>query len=252
MWLKPKNIIIAIVLLLLVVWSADATQVSWTKLVEAKDRLSQIMELWFPPNWSKAEQAFSATLLTLQMAFLGSFIALVVVLPLSFLAAKNTAPNMTLYHTVRGTFSFLRSVPDIVIGLILVMAVGLGPFPAVIAIMLHNVGVLGKLISELIEAAEKGPQEAIQSLGLGRSMIALYGVMPQIFPNVLSQFFYRFEVAIRTSLILGFIGAGGIGQLLFNSFRIFHYADVTLYVIFIMALVILVDMLGSFVRNRII
>lgn len=252
MWLKPKNILIVVVLLVMVFWSAEATGVSWSKLVEAKDRLSQIFDLWFPPNWSKAEQAFNATLLTLQMAFLGSFIALIVVLPLSFLAAKNTAPNVTLYHTVRGMFSFLRSIPDIVIGLVLVMAIGLGPFPAVIAIMIHNVGVLGKLISELIEAADKGPQEAIQSLGLGRTMVGLYGILPQIFPNVLSQFFYRFEVAIRTSLILGFIGAGGIGQLLFNSFRIFHYDDVTLYVIFIMALVILVDMLGSYVRNRII
>ncbi len=153
---------------------------------------------------------------------------------------------------MRGLFSFLRSIPDIVIGLVLVMAIGLGPFPAVIAIMLHNIGVLGKLVSELIEAADKGPQEAVQSLGLGRSMVALYGILPQIWPNVLSHFFYRFEVAIRTSLILGFIGAGGIGQLLFNSFRIFNYKEVMLYVLFIMALVIIVDLIGSYVRNRII
>jgi phosphonate transport system permease protein len=252
MWFSPKNIGIFLFLLFLVIWSGMATNVSWEKLVHSIELFPKIAELWWPPNFDRAESALNATLLTLQIAFLGSFVALVIVLPFSFLAARNTAPNSIIFQGMRGAFSFLRSIPDIVIGLILVMAIGPGTFPAVLAILLHNIGVLGKLISELIEAADKGPQEAVQSIGLGRSMVALYGILPQIIPNILSHYFYRFEVAIRTSLILGFIGGGGIGQLLFNSFRTFQYSDVMLYVLFIMALVILVDMLGSYVRNRII
>jgi phosphonate transport system permease protein len=252
MWFSIRNIIVSFLLLLLVIWSAIATEFSLERLLNSGQYWAQIYERWFPPNWEMAERAFTASLLTLQMAFLGSFVALIIVLPFCFFAAKNTTPNVLLFQVTRAAFSFLRSVPDIVIGLILVMAIGLGPFPAVLAILLHNIGVLGKLISELIEAADKGPQEAVQSLGLGRSMVAIYGIVPQILPNVLSHFFYRFEVAIRTSLILGFIGGGGIGQLLFNAFRTWDYHSVMLYVIFIMGLVILVDLLGSYVRNRVI
>lgn len=252
MWFSPKNLLLGLLLTILLIWSGYATNFNWGKLIESTQFFSKIVELWLPPNWDKAESAFNAVLLTLQMAFFGSFVALLIVLPLSFLAAKNITPNQFIYQSIRGMFSFLRSIPDIVIGLIFVMALGPGTFPAVLAILLHNIGVLGKLISELIEAAEKGPQEAVQSVGLGKSMIALYGILPQIIPNVLSHYFYRFEVAIRTSIILGFIGGGGIGQYLLNSFRTFQYQDVTTYVIFIMVLVILVDLLGSYVRNRVI
>lgn len=252
MWFSARNLFIAVLLLALVVWSGMAANFSWTKLLDSTQHLVNIYELWFPPNWDKAETAFSAVLLTLQMAFFGSFVALVMVLPASFLAAKNTTPNKGIYQVARGSFSFLRSIPDIVIGLIFVMAIGPGPFAAVLAILLHNIGVLGKLISELVEAAEKGPQEAIQSVGLGKSMIALYGILPQIMPNILSHYFYRFEVAIRSSIILGFIGGGGIGQYLLNSYRTFQYQDVTVFVLFIVVLVVMVDLLGGYIRNKII
>lgn len=252
MWFSPKNIAITLGLIILIWWSALSTDFSFIRLFSSFENLHHFLNRFFPPNWARAEMALSATLVTLQVAFLGTFLALLVVLPISFLAAKNTAPNTLLFHSIRSLLSFLRSVPDIVFGLILVVLVGLGPFAAVIAIFLHNIGVLGKLISELVEAADKGPQEAVIAVGLGGTFVALYGILPQIIPNVLSHYFYRFEVAIRTSLILGFIGAGGIGQLLFNDFQTQRYDNVTLYVLFIMALVILVDMLGSYVRNRII
>lgn len=248
MWFNRKSIFISLMIIGLVVWSAQATGVRLISL----ENFYQFLDRFFPPNWDRAGVALKATLITLQVAFLGTITALVVALPLSFLAANNTAPNGIVFHTMRSFLSFLRSVPDIVLGLFMVVLVGLGPYAAVVAIFLHNIGVLGKLISELIEAADKGPQEAVMSMGLCKRMIAIYGVLPQIIPNVLSHYFYRFEVAIRTSLILGFIGAGGIGQLLFNDFQTFRYDNVTLYVLFIMALVIFVDMLGSYIRNRVI
>lgn len=252
MWFKPKNIAIAFVLIIAVYWSADATGFSLLRLFESFQNVNDFLRRFFPPNWDRAELAFKATLVTLQTAFLGTFLALVFVIPISFLAAKNTSPNALVYQMTRSVLSFLRSVPDIVLGLIFVVLIGLGPFPAVLAIFFHNIGVLGKLISELIEAADKGPQEAVKSVGLGQSLVSLYGILPQIIPNVLSHYFYRFEVAIRSSIILGIIGAGGIGQLLFNDFQTFRYENVTVYVIFIMVLVIIVDMFGSYVRNRII
>jgi phosphonate transport system permease protein len=130
------------------------------------------------------------------------------------------------------------------------VVVGLGPFTAILAIFLHNIGVLGKLISELIEAADPDPQEALRSVGANRAMVALYGILPQIIPNVLSQYFYRLEVAVRTSLILGFIGAGGIGQQLFIHFKIFQYEKVAVDVMMIMILVVMIDYVSAVIRSK--
>lgn len=212
------------------------------------DFLSQ----WFPMDFTSLPGMLKDTLATLAMAFLGSFLGLLIGLPLSFLAARNTAHSMPLFHFFRVALSFVRSVPEVVFGLILLTTLGLGPFPAVLAITLHNIGVMGKLISELIEAADSGPQEAMKAVGAKRWVASLFSILPQIWPNVLSNFFYRFEVAIRTSLILGFIGGGGIGQRLFIDFNTFQYSAVSLDVLIIMVMVILVDTLGGYVRNRII
>lgn len=212
------------------------------------DFLSQ----WFPMDFSLLPNMVQDTLETLAMAFLGSVFGLLIALPISFLAARNTSPSPILFQFSRIALSFVRSIPEIVFGLILLTTLGLGPFPAVIAIMFHNIGVFGKLISELIEAADPGPQEAMKAVGSKTWVANLFSILPQIWPNVLSQFFYRFEVAIRTSLILGFIGGGGIGQRLFNDFKTFQYSSVSLDVLIIMIMVIIIDFLASSIRKRII
>lgn len=207
---------------------------------------------WFPMDTSNLPRMIEDSILTVAMGFLGSFLGLIVALPISFMAAWNTSPSKFLFHLTRVILSFVRSIPEIVFGLILLTALGLGPFPAVLAMMFHNIGVLGKLISELIEASDPGPQEAMKAVGAKKGFGNIFSILPQIWPNVLSNYFYRFEVAIRTSLILGFIGAGGIGQRLFNDFKTFQYPSVALDVLLIMIIVIIVDLLGSYVRKRII
>ncbi|WJH34604.1 ABC transporter permease subunit [Paenibacillus sp. CC-CFT747] len=135
--------------------------------------------------------------------------------------------------------------------LVFIPTLGLGPMPAVLALIIHNIGVFGKMISELIESVDRGPQEAVQSAGGTRILVALYGIMPQIIPLVISQYFYRLEVAIRTCLILGVVGAGGLGQLLYNDFKMFAYQRVAFEVVLIMLLVTSVDYLGAYVRKRV-
>ena len=212
------------------------------------DFLSQ----WFPVDTSNLPRMLEDTMLTLAMAFLGSLFGLIIAIPISFLAAWNTAPSKFLFHFTRFILSFVRSIPEIVFGLILLTTLGLGPFPAVLAMMLHNIGVLGKLIAELVEASDPGPQEAVKAVGERNWFANLFSILPQIWPNVLSNYFYRFEVAIRTSLILGFIGGGGIGQRLFNDFKTFQYPSVALDVLLIMIIVIAVDLFGSYVRKKVI
>lgn len=251
MWFKQKSIITVIVLALLVYISMKLTEFDLSKFKDFRNMID-FLSHWFPMDFSLLPKMLKDSVETLAMAFLGSFIGLILGLPLSFLAAKNTSPSPILFHLSRVGLSFVRSVPEIVFGLILLTALGLGPFPAVLAIMFHNIGVLGKLISELIEAADPGPQEAMRAVGAKNWFASLFSILPQIWPNVLSNYFYRFEVAIRTSLILGFIGGGGIGQRLFNDFKTFQYTSVSLDVLIIMIIVILVDFFGSYVRNKVI
>ncbi|WP_227940160.1 phosphonate ABC transporter, permease protein PhnE [Alkalihalobacillus deserti] len=251
-WFGRRYIVYILLVLVALWWSMDITDFQWRKLTQIKNIINMVTTRFFPIEWSLIPRMAYHSLVTLTMAFLGTFLAMVVALPLSFLAAKNTSGSAVIYGSVRGGLSALRSIPEIVFGLIFVSAFGLGPFAAVLAIILHNIGVLGKLISELIEAAENGPQETMRSVGATKWVGHLFSILPQIWPNVLSQYFYRFEVAIRTSLILGFIGGGGIGQQLFNHFQSFYYTAVSLDIVLIMVLVIVVDFIGGRIRARVI
>ncbi|GKW45995.1 phosphonate ABC transporter, permease protein PhnE [Planococcus sp. NCCP-2050] len=251
MWFKKSNFLTLAILILLVFFSMRLTEFDLSKFKDFRNMIDFLSQ-WFPMDFSLLPNMVQDTLETLAMAFLGSVFGLLIALPISFLAARNTSPSPILFQFSRIALSFVRSIPEIVFGLILLTTLGLGPFPAVIAIMFHNIGVFGKLISELIEAADPGPQEAMKAVGSKTWVANLFSILPQIWPNVLSQFFYRFEVAIRTSLILGFIGGGGIGQRLFNDFKTFQYSSVSLDVLIIMIMVIIIDFLASSIRKRII
>ncbi|WP_088105259.1 phosphonate ABC transporter, permease protein PhnE [Halalkalibacter urbisdiaboli] len=249
-WFRRRYFIYFVLILFAFWWSMDVTGFQWRKLGQFSNMVDMATR-FFPIEWSLFPRMAQESLVTLAIAFLGTSFALIVALPLSFLAARTTS-GRAMYTFIRSFLSALRSIPEIVFGLIFVTAFGLGPFAAVLAIILHNIGVLGKLISELIESADTGPQEAMKAVGATKWVGYLFSILPQIWPNVLSNYFYRFEVAIRTSLILGFIGGGGIGQQLFNHFQSFYYQAVALDIVCIMVLVILVDVIGGRIRAGVI
>ncbi|MCM3761457.1 phosphonate ABC transporter, permease protein PhnE [Alkalihalobacillus oceani] len=251
-WFRKRYIIYVILLLVACWWSMRITGFDLRQLVQLGNMFEMLATRFFPIEWSLLPRMAYHSIVTLAVAFLGSLLALLIALPVSFLAAQNTSGSIGVYGTSRFVLSGLRSIPEIVFGLLFVTVLGLGPFAAVLAIILHNIGVLGKLIAELIESADPGPQEAMKSIGATKWVANLFAILPQIWPNVLSHYFYRFEVAIRTSLILGFIGGGGIGQQLFNHFQSFYYTAVALDIICIMALVLLVDFIGGRIRARVI
>jgi len=246
-----RKVVYAAVVLLLLAWSGWGVGWSAGAFRDLGNSFRFIADHWFPIDASDWRIALAAIADTVEMALFSTLAALLIALPLSFLAARNWAPARWLYDFTRAVLNVLRSIPELVLALVFIPTLGLGPMPAVMALIIHNIGVFGKLLSEMIEAADNGPQEAVKALGGTRILIAVYGILPQIAPLLLSQYFYRLEVAIRTTLVLGIVGAGGIGQLLYNDFKQFMYPKVTFEVLLIMVLVTLVDYLGALIRKRV-
>lgn len=251
-WFRKRVFIYAGIILILLILSARGSEFSLPALFQLGNTWEFMQTNFWPLRWDLVPYLLQQTLITLSVAFFGTFAALILALPLSFLAAENTSRTFTSFYAVRSLLSLFRSVPEIVFGLIFVVSLGLGPFAALLAIFLHNVSVLGKLIAELVESSDKGPQEAMMSVGAGRRTGQLFSILPQIWPNVLSHYFYRFEVAIRTSLVLGMIGGGGLGQSLMNYYNSLAYDSMATAILIIMILVIVVDVSGGIVRKRVI
>jgi phosphonate transport system permease protein len=216
-------------------------------LSESKERIKQ---RWWDNTFPQT--IVGATLETVQMALAGTFLALVVAFPLGFLAARNTTPHPVVYHAVRIGLNFLRTIPDLALGLVFVAAVGLGAFAGTLALAIHTATVLGKLLSESVENIDEGVVEAIRATGAGFTQTLSFAVLPQILPDLISFTLYRLETNIRAASVLGLIGAGGIGYLMNTSFRTFQYQEAAAIVIVLIALVMLVDYLSARLRSLVV
>src|SRR5919108_2877020 len=211
------------------------------------DSQARIKQRWWDNTFPQT--IVGATLETVQMALAGTFLALIVALPVGFLAARNTTPHPLVYRGVRTVLNFLRTIPDLALGLLFVAAVGLGAFAGTLALAVHTATVLGKLLSESVENIDEGIVEAIRATGAGYAQTLSFAVLPQILPDLISLTLYRLETNIRAASVLGLIGAGGIGYLMSTSFRTFQYQEAAAIVVVLIALVMLVDYLSSRLRN---
>jgi len=170
-------------------------------------------------------------------------------LPLGLLAARNIVRNVLVRHFVRRFLDLLRAVNEFVFALMFVSAVGLGPFAGVLAIAVHTTGVLGKLISEIVESIDPGQVEGVLSTGANKIQVILFSVLPQIVPLWISNVLYRFEVSVRSATVIGFCGAGGIGFLLWEAIRSFNSREVSTMLIIMVAMVSLIDFMCERLRR---
>lgn len=193
-----------------------------------------------------------ATVETVQMALAGTLLALFAAFPIGFIAARNTTPHPVVYQSVRLVLNFLRTIPDLALGLLFVAAVGLGAFAGTLALFIHTTTVLGKLLSESVENIDEGVVEAIRATGAGYSQVLAFAVLPQILPDLISFTLYRLETNIRAASVLGLIGAGGIGYLMNTSFRTFQYQEAAAIVLVLIALVMVVDYLSYRLRRMVV
>lgn len=212
--------------------------------------LAEIKDRWWANTFPQT--VLGATIQTIQMAFAGTFLAVLFAFPLCFLAARNTSPHPYVYHAVKLAVNFLRTIPDFAVGLVLITAIGLGPFTGTMALAFHTATVLIKLFAEEVENIDGGVVEAIQATGARYVQVLAFAVVPQVMPGFISSVLYRFETNIRAAAVLGLIGAGGIGFIMKSDFSLFQYPQAATTVLVLIVLVMLVDYTSARLRKLVI
>ncbi len=221
-----------------------------TRLAEGVPSILSLMAEGFPPNFTAWSSWILPLLDTLAMSIAGTSLALALALPLGFLGARNTAPNKVIYQVARTALNILRSIPELIMGIIFVAAVGFGALPGVLALGLHSVGMVGKFISESIEHVADEPIEAVRAAGATPLQVIFHGVYPQVIGQIADVTVYRWEYNFRASTVMGMVGAGGIGFELMGSLRLMQYKEVSALLLVILATVTVVDGIGIYLRKR--
>jgi len=210
-----------------------------------------ILNRMLPPDFSNFKGLIYAMFETIEIAFLGTFIAIILSIPVGLFSARNLAPNYLVFLIARIITIFFRAIPEFIIAMILVIAVGFGAIPGVLALGLHTMGFLAKFYAEDIEHVNKGPIEALKSSGASKRQIIAFAVIPQIIPSFVANNLYILDRNIRMATMLGIVGAGGIGYELLSSFRMFEYQKVSAIIIIIFITIFIIDHLSSLIRSKI-
>ena len=210
-----------------------------------------ILNRMLPPDFSNFKGLIYAMFETIEIAFLGTFIAIILSIPVGLFSARNLAPNYLVFLIARIITIFFRAIPEFIIAMILVIAVGFGAIPGVLALGLHTMGFLAKFYAEDIEHVNKGPIEALKSSGASKRQIIAFAVVPQIIPSFVANNLYILDRNIRMATMLGIVGAGGIGYELLSSFRMFEYPKVSAIIIIIFITIFIIDHLSSLIRSKI-
>ncbi|MEO0406053.1 MAG: phosphonate ABC transporter, permease protein PhnE [Cyanobacteria bacterium P01_A01_bin.135] len=219
------------------------------RLVEGIPAIVQLLGEMLPPDFSRFPQWIEPIVDTLAMSVAGTAIAIGLSLPLCFLAARNTTPHPVLFHLTRTLFNIARAIPELILGMILVAAVGFGKLPGTLALGLHSVGMMGKFFAETIELSDPAPVEAARSVGVTEPQVIVHSVLPQVFPQMADVTFYRWEYNFRASMVLGAVGAGGIGLEIISALRVLQYQQVSALLIVVLVMVTMVDSLSSYLRK---
>ena len=220
-----------------------------TRFIEGAPAIAQLASEMVPPDFTRWQHWMKPLLDTLAMSIAGTALAVLLSLPLALLAAPNTTPHPVLYRGTRTLLAALRSVPEIILGIIFVAAVGFGALPGVLALAFHSVGMVAKFYAEAIEHVDPKPLEAAHAAGASRFQVITHAVLPQVLPQLADITIYRWEYHFRASAVLGIVGAGGIGFELMAALRLIKYDEVSAILLTILACVVVVDAIGAMLRR---
>jgi phosphonate transport system permease protein len=245
-----KNLMTAIIFILILLSLWQSGMFDGKRLSEGLPAIGVLISEMTPPNFTRWRDWIVPMLETITMSIAGTAIAIVLSLPLAFLASPNTTPNTLVYYVARLTLNTFRAIPELILGIIFVAAVGFGMLPGVLALGLHSIGMVGKFFAEAIEHAHPSPIEAAEAVGGTNIQVIFHGILPQVLPQFGDVSMYRWEYNFRQSTVMGMVGAGGIGTELIGSLRIMDYEQVSAILIVILASVTIVDGLSNILRKR--
>ncbi len=220
-------------------------------LAEGAPRMINFVRQLFPPDIKVLPSLIAPALKTVLMAAVATVMAALMSLPLAVMAAGNTEMPKALRGISRLLIEVARVIPDVVFALIFITAVGLGPFPGTLAMAVHSVGMLGKLYREAMEEIDPGPPEAVKAVGATRLQVVRYAVIPAALPAMVSDTLYRFDINVRNSIIIGFVGAGGIGYRLIVAMRLFKYQELLMILLLILGIIWVTEKLSDRLRAAI-
>jgi phosphonate transport system permease protein len=232
-------------------WSVSALDIEWAFFADAHEQAADLLSRMWPPRWSYLPTIVRPLIETIHIATLGTAIALVLSVPLAFLAARNTTLNGFTWAIGRALLVASRSVNTIIWGLVFVAIFGPGPVAGIAAVAARSVGFLAKLVAEAIEEADRGQIEAVQATGASTAQVYLMAVLPQVMPVLIGTTVYRWDINVRESSVLGFVGAGGIGLYLYASINQFAWQQVVVVLTAILAVVLVSEAASAYIRARI-
>ncbi|MEO1132091.1 MAG: phosphonate ABC transporter, permease protein PhnE [Cyanobacteria bacterium J06639_1] len=219
------------------------------RMADGVPAIGKLLLEMFPPDFSRFPKWIVPIVDTLAMSVAGTTISVALSLPLCLLAARNTTPHPALFQLARTILNVTRAIPELILGMILVAAVGFGKLPGTLALGLHSVGMLGKFFAEAIELSDAAPVEAARAAGATEPQTIVHSILPQVFPQMADVTFYRWEYNFRASMVLGAVGAGGIGLEIISALRILRYQQVSALLIVVLVMVTLVDGLSNYLRK---
>jgi phosphonate transport system permease protein len=233
-------------------WAAGVIELRPLELLRDLGNMGVFLKGYLNPSLTHVGLYAWQCVITVCIALWGTVMAIVIAVPLGLLGAHNLAPHPLLYHTARRVMDLFRAVNEFVFALMFVTAVGLGPFAGMLALGIHTGGVLGKLLSETVEAIDPGQVEGVTAVGAPRLHVIRFGVVPQILPNFLSYILLRFESDIRSASVIGMVGGGGIGFYLWDTIRAFNDREAATVILLIVAMVICIDIVSARIRRAVI
>ncbi len=220
-------------------------------LISDAGNMASYASSFFPPNFADWRVYLQEMLVTLEIALWGTVLAVICAVPLGLLSSANIAPAW-IYQPVRRVMDAARAINEMVFAMLFIVAVGLGPFAGVLALWVHTTGVLAKLFSEAVESIDPQPVEGIRATGAHALEEIVYGIIPQVLPLWISYSLYRFESNVRSASVVGMVGAGGIGVVLWEIIRGFQYAETCAVMIVIVLTVTVIDVISARVRKSVI
>lgn len=229
--------------------SWEGAEMNPLALIRDSGNMATFAADFFPPDFTQWQMYLKEMLVTVQIALWGTVLAIVCAIPLGILCSENIVP-WWVYQPIRRVMDACRSINEMVFAMLFVVAVGLGPFAGVLALFIGTTGVLAKLFAEAVEAIDPGPVEGVRATGASALQEVIYGVIPQVLPLWISYSLYRFESNVRSATVVGMVGAGGVGVILWEAIRGFQFGQTCALLLIIIAVVSVLDIISQRLRKQ--